>query len=296
MGVLAVLAAALLWSVVPICVKRLLPVFDPVAIAWMRFVMGSSLLGAVALARGKLPVRITARQWRWLALAGAGMGGNYIFYNLGVRYTTAGATNLIVQSEVVGLVILSWLFLGERIGLKKLSGLLLCVGGVVLVILTTGDVSAGLGGEALVGNLWVLAAGLSWSFYGLGQRVLSRQIPPTVSVAGIFGVAAFLSAPWALPRLGPAGPVTGTSVLLLLIVGILSTGAAYTLLAVGFARLSASAVGALTCTLPLFTIVEARILIGEPVTAPLLSGAAAVIGGILLVIRAERGRYVTAGE
>jgi drug/metabolite transporter (DMT)-like permease len=70
--------------------------------------------------------------------------------------------------------------------------------------------------------------------------------------------------------------------------GLGGTGLAYVLLAKGMQRLAAATVGLVSSTLPLFTMTEAHLLVGERITPYLLAGAAFVVTGAVLIVQHQR--------
>ncbi len=128
MPYLAVLGAALLWSVVPVLTKVALEAYSP------------SLVALVRLTQALVLVSLIRRPRRWsdvaapaVWLAGLGLGANYLLMAVGLLYTTASACNVVVQIEVVALVVLARLFLNERLDAGKAVGMALSVVGVGLV-------------------------------------------------------------------------------------------------------------------------------------------------------------------
>ncbi|MDO8586555.1 MAG: DMT family transporter [Armatimonadota bacterium] len=287
-GFLYALVATILWSIVPIGIKYLLrQALDPFTIAFSRFVLASSALWLIAKARGKVRPVNRADLPLYL-MGGIGMAGNYILYALGLQYTTASATNIIVQDEVVALVILSHFILGERIGRVRVLGMLFAVCGIAVVLWNGQSLAALVNSQYLLGNVIILFAGLSWPLYGLAQKLLSRRmVSSTLGLTYIFGVAAILSAVPAALGANVHGRLEVPVFAWLFLVGVVSTGAAYLCLARAFSMLAASTVAVTTCMLPIFTLVTAAIFLGEPLTPVIALGAAFVVAGIGIIGRDE---------
>ncbi|MDO8684082.1 MAG: DMT family transporter [Armatimonadota bacterium] len=293
-GFIYVLLATFVWSIVPVGIKYLLGRgMEPFAIAFTRFVLASAFLWLVSRARGKVQP-ITRGALPLLLLGGLGMGGNYSLYSVGLQYTTASATNIIVQDEVIALVILSHFILGERIGWVKIAGMLASLAGIAIVFWNGQSMAALLGSKHLLGNIIIFFAGLSWPLYGLAQKLLSKKdISNTNGLMYIFAIAAVVAAVPAFFRLGSQGlhvePAPAVFVWLF-IVGVISTGVGYVLLARAFDRLTASTVGVVTCMLPIFTLIMANVFLSEPLTTSIAIGAAFVVAGIILIGREEAMR------
>ena len=291
-GLALVVVATMIWSAVPVCVKVILRSLDPYTIAWLRFALATATLLPVLW--WSAPRRLDRAERLWIVLGGAGMMGNYTLYNVGLQHTTASAANLMVQIEMVVLVFLCRLVLRESLGWWKVAGMAMTVMGITVVFAGRGALETAARAEYLAGNAIVLAAGVSWSFYGLSQKALAnRGAPVAQALVGIFGVAALFSLGPTLAFHETRGPVTPLVVVCIVIIGALSTGVGYLLLGRAFRLLDATTVGAASSMLPIFTIVSARIFLHEWLTVSLLVGALLVVAGILTIARQDTARSLS---
>ncbi|HUU53481.1 MAG TPA: DMT family transporter [Armatimonadota bacterium] len=295
MPILCVLGTVWLWSLIPLAVKVAYQSFNFGFIALSRLAIGTLVFGALELTSGR-GLRLPPRQSEpkpdgfsrigpvgWVIIAGLAIGGDLLLYTLGLRYTTASAATLIVSTDGVMLAMLGVLVLKERISLLKALAALSALAGLVLVGWNGQDLGGLVRSEYFLGNAIVLSAGVCWATYGLGQRVLA-QVPGS-ALFPIFLVGTVVAA--AATALQPAtnGPIRWQAVGALLFLGLGATGLAYVLLAKGMRHLEAATVGLVGSTLPLFTMVEARLLLREEITSYLLAGAAFIMGGVALIVR-----------
>lgn len=286
-GFACVLGATVLWSAIPVCVKFAVSAFDAYTITWMRFA-GSCLI-LLVIARG-LGVYTPLRRGdlRLALVAAAGIGWNYLCYLRGLEDTTASAGNLVVQFEVVALVILGRLWLKEYIGGARMVGMLVTFAGVGLVVWSGEDLSALVRSRYFFGNALIFAAAPLWAVYAVCQKLLAgRGVPVSSSLACVFGMAAVLTLPAMLLGFERRGPVTPEVAVSLAVLIVVSTAGSYTLMAKGLEYLEASTAGMITCLLPVFTIIAARIFLDEIVTAFVGVGAFLVVLGLLVIARAE---------
>lgn len=121
--------------------------------------------------RGGLPA--AARRCGWVGL---GCGLCYCISTLGFvqAITLAGAANTLLILSVAPLIAaaLAWLFLGERLALRTLLAILVCLGGVLLIVADRSP------GNSLAGNAWALAAATLLA----GNFTLARS-KPTVDMS-----------------------------------------------------------------------------------------------------------------
>ena len=291
MGVLYVVMSVLVWSVVPLLIKQVAPPFDFRWVALLRLALGAGFLAAAEKflaartpAQPSPPRGWSAGERAWLALGGIGLGGNYLLYTAGVIRTTATAANLIVQVEIIGLALWGLLILKESAAPAKLLGMALAVGGVFLVAWNGESMAALAQSRYLAGNLIVAAAGLSWSFYGLGQKALLGSRGVRETVVPIMVIGALITA--AAAAFVPAVTRTPTALewAYAATLGLICTGLGYLLMVRGLRLLEASHVALVSALMPLFTMVEAHFLLGEELTAFVSAGAALIVGGVALMI------------
>jgi drug/metabolite transporter (DMT)-like permease len=183
--------------------------------------------------------------------------------------------------------------LGERLGGRRLAGLVASLTGVAVIV--------GLGrgtapGMAALGNLLPLASAVAFAAYAvLGRRVFggagspSRPGQPCIGaslavVAGSTRYGLLFLLPGAAVELaaGGVGPVTVRDGLLLLYLGAGCSALAFVLCGYGLARLEAGRGAAFGYLKPLVGVALAMSLLGEPLTAQQLGGGALVLGGVAL--------------
>ena len=101
-------------------------------------------------------------------------GVGFTLQFVGLLYTTAAKTALLVDLNVVAIAILSWKAFGESFGVRKKLGVILGVIGAALIT-TNGDLSTLAHGE-LIGDILVFVAGLVWAvFIVFHKRLLIRD-------------------------------------------------------------------------------------------------------------------------
>jgi drug/metabolite transporter (DMT)-like permease len=286
MGVLFILGATLIWSVVPFAVQGVFSALTPVGIGVFRFLFATVTLMAIRALRGSAPWP-SLRGWRhdigWFVLAGIGIGANNMLYALGLKYTNATVTTLLIQVEILGLVVLAWLLLGEHLGRRRILGMVAAFVGVSLVVWNGETLRDLLSSRRMWGNLALLAGGFMWSGYGLGQKALTRTRGTTESLVPIFTVATAFCCLTAFFQPMFLGPLHLREWMYIIFLGSFCTGVSYILLAHGMRKIDASAAGPMTCALPLFTGIEAHFLRHDPLTPALVSGAILILLGIAIV-------------
>jgi drug/metabolite transporter (DMT)-like permease len=281
-GFAYVVLATVLWSLVPICVKKCSLAFDAYSITWIRFAVGSLFLLVVSYTRGGLS-RLRRRDAGLIVLAGTAIGINYTAYIRGLQLTTASAGNVVVNFEAIWLVVLSYFWLKERVTGVKLVGALITFAGVFAAIWNGEGFASLVNSDYFIGNMLIIGAAPLWAVYGIGQKLLGdRGVSISASLACIFGVAAIVTFPAVLLGFHVHQPVDISVWFWLFVLVILGTVAGYLMMAKGFEHLDASTAAVVTCTLPILTIIAARIFLAETLSTEVAVGAVLVVVGMVI--------------
>ncbi len=251
-GMLLALVTAVLWGVLPIKLKEVLQVMDPVTVTWYRLlVAGSILLAYLAASRRLPPFRPLGKKGAWLlALAIAGLCGNYVLYLIGLKLLSPGTTQLVIQVAPILLLISSLVVFRERFSVGQGIGLVILLLGFGLFFnQRLGELLTSLS-DYTAGVLIVLLAAFVWAFYGLAQKQLLTVWNSLQVMMVIYLACALLLTPWAQPlQLLELCPLQGW----LLLACCLNTLVAYGAFAEALAHWEASRVSATLAITPLVT-------------------------------------------
>ena len=201
------LLTAVMWGMLPVAMVLVLGKLDVVSITWARFAFATVCVGLFLYQRKQLPkLQLLDPGRRWLLLVAVlGLLGNFLLYLLGLDLLNPEATQTIIQIAPILLLFGSvWLY-GERMAPLEWAGALLLMLGLGLFFnQKLASLFSAMTGETL-GVLSMLAAGLSWTVYGLVQKRLlqtlsSIQLTFLIYAAGTVLLLVFIS-PLALLQL-----------------------------------------------------------------------------------------------
>ena len=276
---LAALAfVALLWALAFVTIKVAVPSFGAPGVALARSAIGFLVLVPFALLRGLQWPRDRA-EW--------GLVGLMALLNITVPFVAiswaeltidAGVTSLLMGiGPLLAMVGAHYLNDGDRMSARRLGGVLMGFGGIV--VLVGAEAVAGLG-AALPAQAAALGASLCYVLAGLLVRRIDVE-PLSLSVLAL-GIAAITLVPVFL-LVGPGeAPLTGGAVAAIVFLGVFPTGLAY-LLRFRLIRRIGYATFALGINLiPVFGVALGVLLLDEPVTASLLFALALVVSGLLV--------------
>jgi len=162
---------SVLWGSSFVSIKIGLTFVDPYDFAFLRSIITASILLVVLVSRGSFRSSALREPAVWGLGLVSGMG--YLFQFLGLEYTTAAKTALLIDLNVIVVAILSWKIFGESFGLRKQLGVVLGAVGAALIT-TNGDLS-GLAQGQLKGDLFAFVSGLIFALFIVIHKRLQMQ-------------------------------------------------------------------------------------------------------------------------
>jgi drug/metabolite transporter (DMT)-like permease len=251
--------------------------YGPGELALLRFGTASTVLALYALAtRMRLPSR---SDLPGLALSGfLGISLYHVALNFGEVTVQAGAASLLISAAPVFTVLLSAMFLQERLTRIGWGGILLAFAGVALIALSGGGRLHFTPGALLI----LLAAVAAATFSILSKKSLRRyaalEFTSYAIWAGTLPMLAFL--PGLLRRIPHAAPAATLAVVYL---GIFPAAIAYVLWNYALSRMPASLLSSFLYLSPVIASFIAWVWLGEvPALLTILGGALAILGVILV--------------
>ena len=298
-GLLLALLTALFWGALPLAVKHVLPVMDAVTLVWLRFCVAAVWIWcapALRGSRGARPAAVPAtspasaassrrRTWLLLAVASAGLGANFVFFNSSVAYLSASACQILAQAGPVLLLLGGVFILREAFLPVQAVGVALLLGGLLLFFNTRLALLWGGDSDFAFGMLLGGSAAVVWATYGLAQKVLLRHLTPTRILRVIYPCCALGLAPLATP----ADILRVDAVqLICLIFACINTLVAYGSFTKAMSIWHAAKVSAVVATTPLFSLVLESLLHSLwPAAYPLDSiGLLSLLGACVVVLGA----------
>lgn len=259
-------------------------------IAGARGLVGMLFLLIVLMVQRKRLSWADIRRNGWvLCLSGAALGGNWVLLFEAYRYTTVATATLCYYMAPLLVILVSPLVLKERLTGRKLGCVLLALVGAVCI---SGVIQNGMAGGAAYENgrgiLFGLGAACLYATVMLLNKKL-RDISSYDRTVVQLGVSAAIIIPYVLITEEVTALAWSPSVILLLVlVGILHTGIAYTLYFGSMKGLRAQTVAIFSYLDPVVAILLSALVLREGMD--LLSGVGAVLilGSALLSELPER--------
>lgn len=274
--------------------KVVLAELAPLALAGTRVAIATPLLLLLAWRHDRfVPAR---SDWPRLALLGVlGIFANQTLYLLGLRYTTATSSAILMPSIPVFTAAVAALLGIERVAGRRLAGIVAAAAGALVLLDPTRLETSP---EATLGNLMILGNCLCYSFFLVLQRPLFERIPWRTLIAGSFLFGSLATLPVAAPSLAVAdwaglsrGALAG-----ILYIGVVPTALNFALATWAVRRSSPAVVAAFTTLQPLFTGTLAAFTLGEGLRPNQAVGFVLIVAGLFLVQAGAPRRTVVVAD
>jgi drug/metabolite transporter (DMT)-like permease len=282
-GATLALLVSLLWGANTVAIKIGLLDAPPLRLAWMRFVVGGLVIALWASATGRLAgFRSEPHEWRQLGMLGLIFTAQIGTMNVGTALTSAAHGAVVLNLYAVHTVLLAhFLIPGDRLTARRLAGVLVAYGGVVLLFAgEPATAGATLLGDGIVFVSALLLAERTVYLARAVQRLDPVKLLLSQAVIGIAILAAVSAAVepaatrWT-PRLAAS----------LAYQGVLIAGFCFVVNLWLLKHYRPSALAPLFLTQPVFGVIVAALFAGDPLTPALLIAGLAVAAGIGLSAR-----------
>lgn len=252
----------------------------PVASVVALRVSGAALALWAYVAWARLP---RPRGWRFARDALVmGVTNNVVPFSLivwGQTHIPSGLAGILNASTALFSVLLAaCLYADERLGLRRLSGVLLGLIGVAVVI---GPEALGHLDLGSLGQLAILGAGISYAISGVYGRKALKGVRPEVSAAAMLTASALIMLPASLLLNGlPPAPSLGAAGALAYL-ALVASAFAYRLFYTILDLAGAGNLGLVTLLIAPVAVVLGALLYGESLPAQAFAGLALVTLGLI---------------
>ncbi len=274
---------SILWGANTVVIKTGLEDAPPLRLACMRFVLGGVVICLWAWATGRFAgFRVEPAEWRPLVMLGLLFSVQMAATNVGTWLTSAAHASVLLNLYAVHTVVLAhFLIPGDRLTLLKLAGVLIAYSGIVLL----GARQIAHGAPTLIGDIVVTVAGflLAERTIYLARAVQRLDPVKLLLTQAIVGTAVFV----VVSALVEPAPTRWTLRLAGSIAyqGVLISGFNFVVNLALLRRYRPSALSAFFLTQPIFGVIAAALVAGDPLTLDLVVACAAVAVGIGLTSR-----------
>lgn len=257
--------------------------FSPLGVGTWRITVGAVVLGLLAALRYGRAMFPARRDIAVLvACAMLGVAVNQGLFLIGLSRSTPMNAGLVMSLIPVFTFAIAATVGQERFSGMRALGVLVALGGTAPLLLTDG--LNGLGAYG-VGNLLMVANGLSYSIYLVLSKPLTRRYPALVITAWSYVFAVVALPAFAIGQRFTPDPGMGSTWWSLLYILAIPTVLAYLLNMFALARVRASTVAVYVYSQPIISGLASWVVFGEHPTVAMGLAAPAIFLGIWLVSR-----------
>lgn len=277
------LMAISFWGVSFVSTKAVLGKLDPYSLLVIRFGIGTLfLLLLLLLQRNRLKVSIKYLP-HLIVLGILGVFIHQILQATALLTINASAAGWLISFSPVFTVILSILFLHEKISLTKVAGMVMAITGVLIISSSRSGQSFQLAMN--IGYLLMILSTLNWAIYSVLLKSLKIPYPPLVVTFYMCFLGLILTTPFLIRNRGweDLSLLNHSEWAHLLFLGVFVSGIAYWYWGKALEVLEASKVSMFLYLEPLATLIAAVLLLQEKVLLISITGGIIIIIGVIIV-------------
>jgi drug/metabolite transporter (DMT)-like permease len=285
-GIGLALLTVIIWSGNYVVARGISKQLPPISLAFYRWSMASVCITPLALRKFIRQRQIVFNHkiyLFWTALTGITIFNTFIY--LGGHYTSAINLALIgTTAAPIFIVLFSVLFLKERAGRHRITGMAICFAGI-LFLLSQGSFQKLVNFHFGKGDILVLISALAFSIYSILVKKKPAAIQPVVFLFSIFILGTLLLLPFYLYEIRQAAlPVNWTPNMFITIVylGIGNSIIGFFGWNAAIEKLGTASTALFANLIPIFSTIEAVILLGEQFSTVHLISGMVVIGGVVI--------------
>ncbi len=286
---LAVLAT-FIWSGNFIVARAVNKEIPPISLNFYRWLVASIIIFPFAFKKFKAEWKVVKQSWHylfWISLTGIALFNTFVY--IGAHYTSAINLALIgTTSSPIMSVLFARIFLKEKVGWMKFAGMVICIIGV-LFLLSKGNFRNLVHLQFGEGDLWVLLAAFCFAIYNTMVKKKPASISPVNFLFVIFSFGTLLVLPfyvWELNNTSAVDPIAigwnGKILLSILYLGLGASVICFLLWNRAIKILGAGRTALFGNLIPVFSSIEAAIILHEDFTWVHITSMVIVFVGILL--------------
>ncbi|MEH7438139.1 DMT family transporter [Neobacillus drentensis] len=271
------------WGVSFVSTKAVLGKLDPYSLLVLRFGIGALFLLLLLLVL-RTRMFISLKHMPHLIILGIlGVFVHQVLQATALLTIDASSAGWLISFSPIFTVILSLLFLHEKISYTKVAGMVLAITGVLLVTTTRSGHSFQLAMN--IGFFLMILSTLNWAVYSVLLRSLKLPYPPLLVTFYMSLLGLILTTPYIIRNRGweSLSLLTHTEWAHLLFLGIFVSGIAYWYWGKALEVLEASKVSMFLYLEPITTLIAAVLLLQEKILLISVAGGIIIIIGVIIV-------------
>lgn len=296
-GTVLAILATIVWSGNFIVARGVTTLIGPVSLAFFRWLSATLLIAPFSWKKfqaEKQQIWENRRYLFWVSLTGIAVFNTLVY--LAGHYTTAINLALIgTTSSPVFATLMAVFILKERITVFRILGMLICMAGIILLI-SRGSWEVLRGFHFSLGDLLILAGALFFALYNILVKKKPGLLSPVNFLFVIFGLGTLLLLPAFIMERVLYNPIEWSWSLagIIFYLGAGTSVIAFRLWNVALHSLGAARTVLYGNLIPVFSTIEAVLLLNEKITPiQFFSGGLVIAGLIIANFRRRKNRSLS---
>jgi len=284
-GIGLAIFATLIWSGNFIIARGVIKSIPPISLAFYRWLTATIIILPFAwkhFLKERKAVKERFLYFFFTAVTGVSMFNTFVYiaghYSEAINLALIGTTS----SPIIS-VILAKIFLKERISLIRIIGMIVCISGILL-LLSKGSIQNLLSLSFSKGDWWILAAAFSFALYNTLVKKKPATMNPVNFLFVVFAIGTIVLVPFYINELNNAGgfSINLSNISVILYLGLGTSVICFLFWNAAIARLGSGRTALFGNLIPVFSSVEAVLILGEKVTWIYYTSFALVITGLII--------------
>jgi len=270
-----------IWASSFIVVKNATEEIDPIDLGFLRFLVATPIMFLIILFRRK-DIYLPKKELPSLVVLGlTGVTLLYFFQYIGITYTNASTSAVLINTNVIFIAILSVFFLNETLSLKKIFGIVLSFIGVIVVTISNLSIeNFTFDNIFFIGSILILLSALCWAIYSIIGKRLLKEYDAFVITSYSFLLGTLFYIPLVISDFFvEIQNISFTGYLSILYLAILCSIFGYIGWYYALKETEASKAAVFLNLIPFFTIIMS-LFFGEKITSIFVLGAILIIYGV----------------
>src|SRR5687767_11161066 len=284
-GIALATLATLIWSGNFIVARGVIKDIPPVTLAFFRWLTASIVLLPFAWKSFLPELQIVKKHYLYFimaAITGVSMFNTFVY----IAGHTSTAINMVLigtTSSPVMSIILARIFLKETVPSLRLIGMFISITGILL-LLSDGSLQKLLSLSFSKGDLWVLTAALAFAVYNTLVKKKPVAMNPTNFLFTIFIICTLFLVPFYLYELKNTGgiEINTSNLAVILYLGVGASVISFLFWNAAIARLGSGRTALFGNLMPVFSSIEAVLILREKITLIHLVSFVLVITGLVI--------------
>jgi drug/metabolite transporter (DMT)-like permease len=284
-GIGLAILAALIWSGNFIIARGVINDIPPVTLSFFRWLSATLILLPFAW-KYFISEKAVIRNNFWFfflaAVTGVSMFNTFVY--IAGHYSTAINMALLgtCSSPIIS-VILARIFLKEKITMLRVTGIIVCISGILL-LLSKGSFQNLVNFRFTKGDWWIMAAALTFAIYNVMVKKRPKEMHPVNFLFVIFLLGTIILLPFYLYELNKQGGITINffNSFSILYLGLGASVICFLIWNKAIAALGAGRTALFGNLIPVFSSIEAVILLHEKITTIHIISFILVVAGLVI--------------